>query len=64
MHVLLHVHIAAAREIGVLVADFGGRHRQWSVRVLGAVDETEEVAVVEEPESVHLVDDRDAPPAP
>ena len=59
VHVLLHVHIAAAREVGILVADLGGGHRDWPVRVLGAVDETHQVAVVEELEAVHLVDDRD-----
>ena len=59
VHVLLHVDVAAAREVGVLVADLGGGHRQWSVRVLGAVDEAEQVAVVEELEAVHFVDDGD-----
>ena len=37
----------------------GGADRQRTVRVLGAVDEAEQVAVVEEPEAVHLVDDGD-----
>ena len=59
--VLLHVHIAAAGEIGILVADFGGADRGWAVGVLGAVDETQQVAVVEELEAVHLVDDGDRP---
>ncbi len=59
VQVLLHVHIAAAGEIGVLVADLGGADGKRSVRVLGAVDEAEQVAIVEEPEAVHLVDDGD-----
>ena len=59
MQVLLHVHIATAREIRVLVTDPGGTVGERAVGVLGAVDEAEEVAVVEEAEAVGLVDDRD-----
>ena len=57
--VFLHVHIAAAGEVGILVADRGGADRERAVRVLGAVDEPEQIAVVEEPEAVHLVDHGD-----
>ena len=64
VQVLLHVHVAAAREIGVLVADLGGGDREGAVRVFGAVDEPEQVAVVEEPEAVGLVDHGDGGPAP
>ena len=56
MHILLHVHVARAGEIWILVADGGSRDRERTVRVLGPVDKTEQVAVVEEPETVHLVD--------
>ena len=58
VHIFLHVHIAAAGEVGILVADLRGRHRDRPVRVLCAVDEAHQVAVVEEFEAVHLVDDR------
>ncbi len=59
VNVLLHVHIAGAGEVGILVADRGGADGQCAVRVLGAVDETQQVAVVEEAEAVHLVDHGD-----
>lgn len=52
MHVLLHVHIAGAGEVGILVADRGGADGKWAVRVLGAVDKSEQVAIVEIPEAV------------
>ena len=61
MDVLLHVDVAAAGEIRFLVTDLGGAVGQRTVRVLGAVDESEQVAVVEELEAVHLVDDGDRP---
>ncbi len=57
--VLLHVHITAAGEVRILIADLAGGQGDLAVRVLGAVDEAEQIAVVEELEAVHLVDDRD-----
>ncbi|GAA3200927.1 hypothetical protein GCM10020255_105510 [Rhodococcus baikonurensis] len=58
MDVALDVDVAAAGELGILVAD---RHRGDGVaahRILGAVDEADEVAVLEVLEAVNLVDDR------
>ena len=59
VQVLLYVHVARAGEIGILVADGGGRNRQCAIGIFGAVNESEQIAVVEEPETVHLVDDGD-----
>ena len=59
VHVLLHVHIAAAREVGILVADLAGADSQWAVGVFGAVDEAEQVAVLEEAKAMCFVDDGD-----
>lgn len=55
VHVLLNDHIAAAREIAVLVTDEHRVGRDVTLGVLGAVDEAEEVALVEVLETVHLV---------
>ena len=60
VHVLLHVHIAAAGEVGILVADRGGGLRPAAPSGFSVPStKPEQVAVVEEPEAVHLVDDRD-----
>ena len=59
VQVFLHDHVAAAGERGILVADERGVDRRVPVRVLGAVDEAEQVAVVEVAEAVHLVDGGD-----
>src|SRR6185312_5885449 len=59
VHILLHDHVTATDEFGILVADEHGGLRERAVGILGAVDETQQVAVVEEPEAVHLVDDSD-----
>ena len=48
VHVLLDVHVAATGEIGVLVAYLRCVGRNRPVRVLGTVDETHQVTVVEE----------------
>ena len=58
MKILLHDDIAAAGEAGILVADENGVDRGLTFRVLGAVDKTEQVALVEIAEAVHLVDRR------
>ena len=57
VEVLLDDHVAAAGERRVLVADERRRLRRAALGVLGAVDEAEQVALVERAEAVHLVDD-------
>ena len=53
------IDVAAAGEVRVLVADQRGRDaRPRAGRVLGAVDEAQQVALVEVLEAVHLVDAR------
>lgn len=47
MNVLLHVDVATTGEFRVLVADLGGAGGLRAVRILGAVDEAEQIAVVE-----------------
>ena len=57
MQVLLHDHVAGALELGVL--GVGHRHRldrAVALGVLGPVDEPEQIALVERPEAVDLVD--------
>ena len=54
--VALHEHVAPAGEVGILVADDRGLDRLLPHRVLGAVDEAGQVAVVEVAEPVRLVD--------
>ena len=61
VQVLLHDHVAPARERGVLVAHGDRRERGRTLGVLGAVDETQQVALVERSEPVHLVDDPHVP---
>ena len=58
VHVLLHDDVAAAGEAGIGVADQGGHPGGAADRVLGAVDEAEQVALVEVAEPVHLVGHR------
>ena len=55
VQVLLHDHVAAAGERGVLLADDGGVDGCLVDGVLRAVDEAHQVAVVEILEAVHLV---------
>lgn len=57
VEVLLHDDVAAAREIRVLGADQRSRPRIIAHRVLGAVDEAQQIPVVEVAEPVRLVDD-------
>ena len=64
MDVLLDEDVAAAGEGLVLLADDRRRDRVLADRVLGAVDEAGEIAVVEVPEPVHLVDRGDSPAQP
>jgi hypothetical protein len=52
----LHQQVGAAGEGRVLVADQDGVGRGGARRVLGAVDEPEQVAAVEVAEALHLVD--------
>ncbi len=58
VQVLLHDHVGAAREPGVLVADGHGLERACALRVLGTVDEAQQVTLVERLEAVDLVNDR------
>ena len=57
--VALHGDVAAAGVRGILVADDGEGEALIAARVLGAVDEADQVAAVEVGEAVRLVDDRD-----
>ena len=58
MQVFLHDDIAAAGRRWILVADQDRVERGLPLRVFGAVDKAEEVALVEIAEAVHLVGDR------
>ena len=58
VEIFLHDHVAAAGERGVLAADDRGFGRFRAARILGSVDEAQEVAVVEVAEAVNLVDRR------
>ena len=58
MQVFLHGHIAAAGEAAILVADQHRIERSLALRVFGAVDKAQEVALVEIAKAVHLVGDR------
>jgi serine kinase of HPr protein (carbohydrate metabolism regulator) len=53
--ILLHDHVAPAGERRVLVADQHGVHRCFARRILRPVNETDEVAVIEETEAVHFI---------
>ncbi len=64
MQVLLYDDVAAARERGVLVPHECRRAGVVTHRVLGAVDEPEQISVIEVPEPVRLVDDPDRPAQP
>ena len=55
VQVFLHDHIAAAGEVRVLVPDQGGVERRLAVRVFGAVDKSQQVALVEKSKAVNLV---------
>ena len=53
--ILLHDHVAAAGERGILLADDGGVDGRLIHRVLRPVDEADQVAIIEVSEAVHLV---------
>ena len=55
MQVLLHDHVAAAGEGGILLADDGGVDRSLFHRILRSVDEADQVAIIEVVEAVHFV---------
>ena len=59
MQIFLHDDVAAAGEGGVLVADISGVDGRLPGRILRAVDEAEQIAVVEIAKAMHLVDRRD-----
>jgi hypothetical protein len=59
MQVFLHDHVAAAGKCRILVADDRGLDHLLAARILGAVDEAEQVALVEVTKAVNLVDRRD-----
>ena len=62
MDIFLGDHVAAAGERGILPADERGFDHRLATRVLGAVDEPQEVAVIEVAKPVHLVDRGDGVP--
>jgi hypothetical protein len=57
VQVLLHDDVTPASEIRILVADDRGARGRDAGRILGAVDETQQVALVEVLEPMHFVDD-------
>ena len=59
VEIFLHDHVAAAGERGILLADERGVDHCLTARVFGAVDEPQEVAVIEVTKAVDLVDRRD-----
>ena len=59
VHVLLNDDVAAAGELLVLGADDGRFSSGRSRRVLSPIDKADQVTLVEVPEPVHLVADRD-----
>jgi len=58
VEIFLHDHIAAADERGILLADKSGVDHRFTARILGTVDESQEVAVIEVTKAVDLVDHR------
>jgi hypothetical protein len=57
--ILLHYDVAAAGELGILLTDYHGIDGCLARRIFRSVDKSEEIAVVEVTESVHLVCRRD-----
>ena len=55
MQVFLHDHVAAAGKGRVLLADDGGVDGRLIHGVLRAIDEADQVAIIEIVEAVHLV---------
>ncbi|MNL22819.1 hypothetical protein D3C87_1441790 [compost metagenome] len=58
VQVLLHQHVAAARELGVFIADDGEMHGFAPFGVFSAVDKADDGAAVEVAETVHFVHHR------
>ena len=58
MEIFLHDHIAATGEGGILLADECGIDHRLTARILGAVDEAQEVAVIEVTKAVDFIDRR------
>src|SRR5262249_52997982 len=59
VEIFLHDHIAATGECGILLTDERGVDHRLATRILSAVDEAQEVAVIEVTKAVDLVDRRD-----
>src|SRR3984893_10431348 len=59
MEIFLHDYVAAPSERGILLADECGVDHRFATRILGAIDEAQEVAVIEVPKAMNLVDRRD-----
>ena len=59
VQILLDDHVAAAGELRIVVGDRDRPQRRRALRVLGPVDEAQQIALVEGPEPVDLVDHRD-----
>ena len=64
MQVLLHDHVAAAGKGRVLLADEGGVDGRLVHGILHAIDEAQQVAIVEVLEAVHFVGRRDGTAEP
>jgi hypothetical protein len=56
VQIFLHDHIAAARECRILLADERCVDHRLAARILGAIDEPQQVAVVEVTKATDLVD--------
>ena len=53
--ILLDDHVASTGESDILLADDRSVDRQFAVRIFRPIDETQQIAVVEVAEPVHLV---------
>ena len=58
MEIFLHDHKAAAGERGVLLANESGVNHRFASRILGAVYEPQEVAIIKVTKAVDLIDHR------
>ena len=56
VQVFLHDHVAAAGEESIFGAQISGIDRRLRRRVLGAIDEADEIAVVEIAKTMHFID--------
>jgi catalase len=57
--IFLHDHVAAPGECGILLADERGLDHCLATRILGAIDEPQEIAIIEITKAMDLVDSRD-----